>query len=63
MLIDYTTCMSKPKKPKVMTWQPTVEDRKLMDELKGKTGIMADSEIIRVGLRALAEKEARATNG
>jgi hypothetical protein len=40
-----------------MTWTPTPEDRKLMDELKAKTGVNAESELMRMGLRALAVKE------
>jgi hypothetical protein len=47
------------KKPikKNMTWTPTVEDRKLIDELKNKTGVNAESEIMRMGLRKLAQSE------
>ena len=55
--------MTKPKAKKNMTWAMTPEDQKLIGELKAKTGIQADSEVVRMGLRALAEKEARATNG
>lgn len=45
----------KKKQTKVnMTWTPTVEDRKLMEELRAKTGIQADSELLRMGLRVLA---------
>ena len=61
--------MKKPAKPKTKTWAPTIEDAKLMDELKDRLGkrlglsTVNDSDIVRMGLRALAEKEARATNG
>jgi len=40
-----------------MTWRPTVEDRKLMEDLKGKLGITVDAQLVRMGLRALAAKE------
>lgn len=49
--------MSKKPIKKNMTWTPTVEDRKLIDELKNKTGVNAESEIMRMGLRKLAEAE------
>jgi hypothetical protein len=40
-----------------MTWTPTPEDRKLIDELKAKIGTRAESELMRMGLRKLAEAE------
>lgn len=40
-----------------MTWTPTVEDRKLMEELRAKTGIGNDTDIVRYALRILAAKE------
>jgi hypothetical protein len=40
-----------------MTWTPTPEDRKLIDELKSKMGTKAESELVRMGLRKLAEAE------
>jgi hypothetical protein len=46
---------------------PTPEDLKLLDELKEKyeptMGPVTNAMILRMGLRALAEKETRATNG
>lgn len=39
-----------------MTWRPTAEDSKLMTELRGKLGI-TDSDVIRIGIRRLAEAE------
>jgi hypothetical protein len=50
--------MGPKKNPKRnMTWTPTPEDRKLMEELKSKIGVQADAELMRMGLRALARKE------
>ena len=53
----YCLCMAKKPNKKNMTWTPTVEDRKLIDELKNKTGVNAESELMRMGLRKLAEAE------
>lgn len=39
------------------TWRPTPEDEKLLIELRHKTGIVADVELIRMGLRALAKAQ------
>jgi hypothetical protein len=52
---DHIDVKKKPKRN--MTWTPTHEDRKLIDELKAKVGVMTDSELMRMGLRALAVKE------
>ena len=42
--------------PPNVTMRPTPEDRKLIDELVKKLGVGV-SQVIRIGLRALAEKE------
>ena len=55
--------MPKTPKPKQRAWRATVEDERLVQELKARLGIKNDSDLVRMGLRALAEKEARATNG
>jgi len=47
----------KPKPLPTKTWRPTVEDAKIFDELKAKLGIVSDSDLMRLGLRALATKE------
>jgi len=39
------------------TWRPTPEDIKLLAELKGKLGVVSESDVIRMALRALATKE------
>jgi len=49
--------MAKKPTKKNMTWTPNVEDWKLMQELKSKTGISNDSDVVRLGLRKLAEAE------
>lgn len=46
-----------PKRNRNMTWTPTAEDRKLIDELKAKIGVQAESEVVRMGLRKLAQAE------
>ena len=62
--MSYTPIVVKKQKPlATKTWRPTFEDAKLFEELKSKLGIVNDSDLVRMGLRALAEKEARATNG
>ena len=43
--------------PKTKTWRPTPEDVKLFDELKAKLGVVNDSDVVRMGLRKLAEAE------
>lgn len=49
--------MAKKPTKKNMTWTPNVEDWKLMQELKSKTGIANDSDVVRLSLRKLAELE------
>lgn len=49
--------MAKKKNPNHKTWRPTFEDVKLLSELKAKTGIMSETDIIRLAIRALAAKE------
>ena len=49
---------SRPKKQAAtFTFRVSVEDRKLMDVLHKKLGVLHTSEILRQGLRALATKE------
>ena len=53
-----TGVMARKKQPRPqMNWRPTAEDEKLMAELKAKLGIMTESDVLRLGLRALAQKE------
>lgn len=40
-----------------MNWRPTKEDERLLSELKAKMGIMTESDVLRLALRALAQKE------
>lgn len=39
------------------SWRPNAEDLKLIGELKRKLGIVSDSDLVRMGLRKLAESE------
>jgi hypothetical protein len=43
--------------PKMRAWRASVEDEKLVQELKAKLGIQNDSDLVRMGLRKLAESE------
>lgn len=45
-----------PNKPATKTWQPTIEDQKLMDNLERKFGV-GHPGILRIALRRLAEAE------
>lgn len=47
----------KNPKPKARNWRASVEDEKLVQELKAKLGIKNDSDLVRMGLRKLAEAE------
>lgn len=47
----------KQKKPNQKTWRPTLEDVKLLAELKKKMGVVNETDLIRMGLRKLAERE------
>lgn len=38
-------------------WRATPEDQKIIQELKAKLGVNSESDIFRMGLRALAQKE------
>jgi len=57
----YTAYLSfVPKKIKVpaqKTWRPKLEDVRLLSELKAKLGVGNETDVIRMGLRALATKE------
>lgn len=44
-------------KPKSRNWRASIEDEKLVQELKSKLGIKNDSDLVRMGLRKLAEAE------
>lgn len=46
----------KQEQPKLRAWRPTVEDHKLMQELKFKLGVN-EPALLRMGLRKLAEAE------
>lgn len=45
----------KPFEPKTKTWRPTEADARLFAELKAKLGVVNDSDVVRMGLRKLAE--------
>ena len=47
----------KQAKPSQKNWRPTVEDVKLLAELKSKTGMVSETDIIRLALRALATQQ------
>jgi hypothetical protein len=42
-------------RPTCRTWKPTAEDEKLVQEIKAKLGVTSVSDIVRMGLRKLAE--------
>jgi len=46
----------KKSNPARQNWRPTIEDDKLLKELQEKLGVSA-SDVIRIGLRRLAEAE------
>lgn len=48
---------SKVPQPKHKTWRPKVEDVKLLRELKAKLGVGNETDVIRMGLRKLADFE------
>jgi hypothetical protein len=59
--IDCSTVMDMGK-PKVLqqlmkSWRATPEDLRLLEELKSELGVLKDSEIVRMGLRALAREQ------
>lgn len=45
----------KPESPK--SWRPVPEDKELLELLKAKMGVQNDSDVVRMGLRKLAEAE------
>ena len=45
------------KQPKARAWRPTFEDDRLLKELQAKFGVRNEVEIIRMGLRKLAESQ------
>ena len=49
----------KNKKPNLAqkNWRPTPKDFKLLDELKAKMGVRNETDLVRMGLRKLAEAE------
>jgi len=49
--------VAKKKTPNQKNWRPTHEDVKLLAELKAKMGVLNETDIIRQGLRKLAEAE------
>jgi hypothetical protein len=52
------TGMAKPKVMQLMKyWRATEDDLKLLEELKEQLGVLKDSEIVRMGLRALAREQ------
>jgi len=53
----------KPKQQSNKTWRATPADRQLLRDLQEKTGIQAEVELIRMGLRKLAQSEGIGTNG
>lgn len=46
-----------PKQPKVRSFRPTVEDDRILRELKEKFGVHNESEVIRMGLKKLAQAQ------
>jgi Ribbon-helix-helix protein, copG family len=55
--VFYITVVAKADKkpPKARAWRPTIEDEKLLDELKNKMGVVNEADLIRQALRKLAE--------
>lgn len=54
LLVDANKAIKKTTK--TMTWRPTVEEFKLIAELKGRLGV-SESDIVRIGIRRLAQAE------
>lgn len=50
----------KPKKMNPQSWRPSAEDVKLIAELADKFGV-SGSDILRMGIRALAQQQQRAS--
>lgn len=48
---------AKPTASGIKSWQANSEDVKILNELKEKLGIVSDSELVRMGLRKLAQAE------
>lgn len=48
--------VDKKKRPEVQTWRPTVSDYEVLEALIVKLGV-SQSQIVRIGLRKLAEAE------
>ena len=51
------TMAKKKEFGKNKVWRATPEDQKLIQELKAKLGVNSESDIFRMGLRCLAQKE------
>lgn len=47
----------KIKVPVQKTWRPKLDDVRLLSELKAHLGVGNETDVIRMGLRALAAKE------
>lgn len=45
----------------VKTWRPTLADVQLLDRLKRKLGVVSEAELVRMGLRKLAESQGLST--
>lgn len=48
--------VDKKKRPEVQTWRPTASDYEVLEALIVKLGV-SQSQIVRIGLRKLAEAE------
>jgi hypothetical protein len=55
----HSVCVLK-QKPSQKTWRPTWEDIKLLAELKARLGVVNETDVLRMALRALAQKEGMA---
>lgn len=53
----YIVHVSKKPKQTRKNWRATVEDVKLLGELKAKLGVVNETDVVRMGLRKLAEHE------
>lgn len=51
------SAVAKKKIPTQKNWRPTPEDVKLLTDLKTKTGMVNETDIIRLALRALAQQQ------
>lgn len=53
----YSVCVVKKPKAARKNWRATVDDVRLLAELKAKLGVVNETDVVRMGLRKLAQAE------